>query len=55
MPQQTLFAYSPSDSNGNPTALTQLISVAIVVKGMYQGKPVYSPLWTQFCMRNLKS
>jgi len=53
--QKTLFAYTPSDGSGNPTALTQLISIAVIVQGTYQGRPVYTPLSTQFCMRNLKS
>jgi len=56
----TLFVYTPYDDNGtpddytddNPLTTTNLISITLVVKAMQNGRPVYHPLWTKFCLRN---
>lgn len=56
----TLFVYTPYDDNGTPDdytddrplTTTNLIAITLVVKAMQNGRPVYHPLWTRFCLRN---
>lgn len=60
---RTLFVFVPYDDSGTPDDIsddtpradTQLITITLVVEATLQGKPLYHPLWTQFCMRNLKT
>lgn len=59
----TLFVFTPYDDNGTPEdftddkprADTNLITITVIVKAKLQGRPVYHPLWTQFCLRNLRT
>jgi len=56
----TLFVYTPYDDNGTPDdytddrplTTTNLIGITLIVKTMQNGRPVYTPLWTKFCLRN---
>jgi len=56
----TLFVFTPYDDNGTPDdytddrplTTTNLIGITLVVKAMQNGRPVYHPLWTRFCLRN---
>lgn len=56
----TLFVYTPYDDNGtpddynddSPLTTTNLISITLVVKTLQNGRPVYHPLSTKFCLRN---
>jgi hypothetical protein len=56
----TLFVYSPYDDNGTPDdytddrplTTTNLIGITLIVKSMQNGRPIYHPLWTRFCLRN---
>lgn len=60
---RTLFVFIPYNDNGTPDDPTddfprpdtQLIAVTLIVKSTYQGRTVYHPLSTQFCLRNLHS
>jgi len=58
----TLFSYTPYNDNGTPDDYsddrpltnTNLITIALIVKSTLQGRPIYHPLQTKFCLRNLK-
>lgn len=59
--KKCLFVFTPFNPNGTPddltddtpTIQTELITISFIVKAMFQGKPIYHPLWTEFKLRNL--
>lgn len=59
--KKTLFVYTPYNDHGNPTdydyysplSNTNLMNITLVVQSTLQGKPVYVPLETSFCFRNI--
>jgi len=56
----TLFVYSPYDNNGTPDdytddrplTTTNLIGITLIVKSVQNGRNIYTPLWSRFCLRN---
>jgi len=56
----TLFVYTPYDDNGTPDyyaddkplTTTNLIGITLIVKTVQNGRLIYTPLWTKFCLRN---
>ena len=59
---KTLFMYAPYDDNGTPDDMTddtpldaKLLGITLIIKATLQGKPIYHPLQTQFCLRNKKT